>query len=92
MVVFLTPEGCYGGTFFMVSAETDRNWKILLSDLNVLLKIESTLSLSPVCGEGRNKSLKWFGDTGNPIDILKIKKKKVKKVNPFVWMNQFVEP
>ena len=26
-------------------AETDSNWKILLSDLNVLLKIESTLSV-----------------------------------------------
>ena len=59
-------------------AETDSNWKILLSDLNVLLKIESTLSVSPVCEEGRNKSLKWFGDIGNPIDILKILKKKSK--------------
>lgn len=39
-------------------AETDSNWEILLSDLNVLLKIESTLSVSPVCEEGRNKSLK----------------------------------
>ena len=39
---------------------------------------ESTLVISLVCEEGRNKNPKRLADTGNPIDILKIKKKKGK--------------
>ena len=37
---------------------------------------ESTLIISLVCEEGRNKNPKRLADIGNPTDILKIKKKK----------------
>ena len=39
---------------------------------------ESTLIISLVCEEGRNKNPKRLADIGNPTDILKIKKKKGK--------------
>lgn len=39
---------------------------------------ESSLVITLVCDERRNKNPERFADTGNPTDILKIKKKKKK--------------